>query len=76
MIKEKKAELEQKANAKFDSSKNWSIMIDKEQNEIRNEIMRKFKYQQLKRQLHETIREKKNEIQERKKKKEEEEKVK
>ena len=31
------------SNERFDSEKNWSIMIDRDQNEIRNNVMRKFK---------------------------------
>ena len=47
----------QKANTRFDSSKNWSIMIKKEHNEVRNDVMRKFKFGQLKKNfLHDFIR--------------------
>ena len=38
------SELKAKADKKFDSSKNWSIMIDDKHNEIRNNVMRKFKF--------------------------------
>jgi len=34
----------------FDSDKNWSIMISREDNEIRNNVMRKVKFEQIKRQ--------------------------
>ena len=34
----------------FDSDKNWSIMISSEDNETRNTIMRKVKFEQIKRQ--------------------------
>ena len=33
----------------FDSEKNWSIMIAKEDNDTRNNIMRKVKFEQIKR---------------------------
>ena len=46
-------ELEDKAHRRFDSTKNWSIMIDNEQNEMRNEVMRRTKSNQIKiRSLH------------------------
>ena len=51
------------SNERFDSDKNWSIMIDRDQNEIRNNVMRKFKSRQLKRRnLHNFIREKREQI--------------
>ena len=53
----------QKANTRFDSSKNWSIMIKKEHNEVRNDVMRKFKFGQLKKNfLHDFIRLEKEKI--------------
>ena len=33
----------------FNGEKNWSIMISKEDNEIRNNVMRKVKFEQIKR---------------------------
>ena len=48
--------MEELAKKKFDSSKNWSIMVDKELNEERNSIMRKFKFSQLKKNLHDFVR--------------------
>lgn len=44
MIKEEKSNYQEKANQRFDSKKNWSIMIKPECNDERNEIMRKFKF--------------------------------
>jgi hypothetical protein len=41
-------ELEHRAHGRFDSTKNWSIMIKSEQNEIRNEVMRATKSNQIK----------------------------
>lgn len=38
-----------KAMTDFDSSKNWSIMISKEWNDERNQIMRRFKYEHKRR---------------------------
>ena len=35
------------AKERFDSEKNWSIMIDRDQNEIRNNVMRNLKSEQL-----------------------------
>lgn len=35
----------------FDSSKNWSIMIRKDLNDVRNEIMRRTKSNQIKRRI-------------------------
>lgn len=35
------------ANQRFDSDDNWSIMIKGDCNDERNEIMRRFKFQQL-----------------------------
>lgn len=43
-ISSEKKRYMQKANTRFDSSKNWSIMIKKEHNEVRNDVMRKFKF--------------------------------
>ena len=61
------------ANERFDSEKNWSIMIDRDQNEIRNNVMRKFKSRQLKRRnLHNFIREKREELIKKRHEKEEE----
>jgi len=42
-IEKQISDLEGKANSRFDSSKNWSIMIQNESNEIRNEVMRRTK---------------------------------
>ena len=63
MIKDETYKYDLMANERFDSEKNWSIMIDKEQNEIRNHVMRKFKSRQLKRRnLHNFIRETREDI--------------
>ena len=45
LIREEKGTYQERANQKFDSNKNWSIMIKDECNDERNEIMRKFKFQ-------------------------------
>ena len=47
----------------FDSTKNWSIMIDSECNDERNEIMRRFKFQKdIRHQLPEFKRQQREEI--------------
>lgn len=38
---DKIAKLKNKSENRFDSSKNWSIMIDPKDNQMRNDIMRK-----------------------------------
>ena len=43
MITEETKKYDLISNERFDSEKNWSIMIDGDQNEIRNNVMRKFK---------------------------------
>ena len=56
----KDAQLErfrQEVEERFDSKKNWSIMIDNKHNDIRNEVMKKVKFEQLKRRcLHDFLR--------------------
>lgn len=48
---------------RFDTAKNWSIMINPKDNEIRNQVMRSTKFQQLKRRcLHDFMRTTKDEI--------------
>ena len=45
------------ADDRFDSNKNWSIMIKDQCNDERNRIMRKFKFRQFKKhKLHEFLR--------------------
>ena len=73
MISEETRKYDLVANERFDSEKNWSIMIDRDQNEIRNSVMRKFKSRQLKRRnLHNFIREKREELIKKRQDKEEE----
>jgi hypothetical protein len=56
-VEVKKKEYKQMADNKFDNNKNWSTMINKEDNNIRNEIMRRVKSKQIKdRCLHDFIR--------------------
>ena len=56
-IKMEKQYYQEMANERFDSTKNWSIMIEPACNDERNEIMRKFKFQQYKKhKLHEFTR--------------------
>lgn len=43
--------MEENVNKIFDSSKNWSIMIKDDLNDVRNEIMRRTKSNQIKRRL-------------------------
>ena len=43
--------MEEKAHKVFDSAKNWSIMISDDLNDMRNEIMRQNKTEQIKRRL-------------------------
>ena len=53
----------QEAEEKFDSKKNWSIMIDNRHNQMRNEVMQKVKYEQLKRRcLHDFMRKAREDI--------------
>ena len=47
-IEQEKKNYQDHADARFDSKKNWSIMITDECNDERNQIMRRFKFQQLK----------------------------
>ena len=55
--------LKDMATKKFDNSKNWSIMIDDKSNMVRNEVMQKIKFEQLKkRSLHDFIRKQKEAI--------------
>ena len=42
--------LEQSAHLKYDSTKNWSIMIKQQSNDLRNEVMRRTKSFQIKKQ--------------------------
>jgi hypothetical protein len=45
------------ADNKFDNNKNWSTMINRQDNDIRNEVMRRVKSKQIKdRCLHDFIR--------------------
>ena len=44
LIRAEKAKYHERANQRFDSKLNWSIMIKPACNDERNEIMRKFKY--------------------------------
>lgn len=51
------------AQERFDSKKNWSIMIDQRDNEIRNQVMRNTKFQQLKKRcLHDFMRKAKEDL--------------
>ena len=51
------------AEQRYDSKKNWSIMMSNDLNEERNDIMRKFKYQSLKKyQLREFARKERDRI--------------
>lgn len=50
------AQEEEKQFSKFDSSRNWSIMIRESTNQIRNEVMRCAKKQQVKRTMLHSIR--------------------
>ena len=75
LIKQEKLKYQDIANERFDSKNNWSIMIKPECNDERNEIMRKFKYQQfMKHNLREFVRKQRDIIISEKKRKEEEEK--
>ena len=50
----KQQELEKdrgKQSNRFDSNKNWSIMINQKDNEVRNQIMMKIKFEQEKRRF-------------------------
>lgn len=49
LITIEKAKFQEKANQRFDSDKNWSIMIKPECNDERNQIMRQFKFEHMKR---------------------------
>lgn len=49
-IQQQMAFLEQQQHKKFDSSKNWSLMINPEFNDLRNEIMKRTKSVKIKRQ--------------------------
>jgi hypothetical protein len=40
-VEKEKKNIWEQAERKYDSSKNWSIMIKDEDNEVRNEIMRR-----------------------------------
>ena len=63
LLRLEKQKYQAQANNKFDSSKNWSIMIKKDCNDERNEIMRKFKFQQMKKhKLHEFSRKERERI--------------
>ena len=44
LIKQEKLNYQERANKRFDSDKNWSIMMESECNDERNEIMRRFKF--------------------------------
>jgi hypothetical protein len=41
----------EEANKKFDNKVNWSTMIAPDNNKIRNEVMKKNLYEQLKRNM-------------------------
>jgi len=66
LMEMKQAELQkfrQIAMAKFDDSKNWSIMIKQKDNMLRNKIMQNVKYEQLKkRNLHDFVRKAREDI--------------
>ena len=63
LIRQEQVNYKEQASTRFDSDKNWSIMIRSECNDERNEIMRRFKYQQLKRhKLHEFTRKQRERI--------------
>jgi len=63
LLRQEKQSYHEVAKQRFDSSKNWSIMIKSECNDERNDIMRRFKFQQLKKHhLHEFIRKEKERI--------------
>lgn len=48
---------------RFDSKKNWSIMMNPRDNDTRNQIMQKVKFEQLKRRcLHDFMRKTREEI--------------
>ena len=40
--------IHRKVDKRFDSSKNWSVMISPKHNDIRNEVMQKVKFEQIK----------------------------
>jgi len=48
---EQLSHIRSEVEARFDSNKNWSIMIDPKNNEIRNKVMQKIKYEQVKRRV-------------------------
>lgn len=53
----------QEVDERFDSTKNWSIMIDDKHNNMRNEVMKKVKFEQLKRRcLHDFMRKAREDI--------------
>ena len=53
----------EEVNERFDSTKNWSIMIDDKHNNMRNEVMKKVKFEQLKRRcLHDFMRKAREDI--------------
>jgi len=53
----------QEVDERFDSTKNWSIMIDDKHNNMRNEVMEKVKFEQLKRRcLHDFMRKAREDI--------------
>ena len=53
----------QEVDERFDSKKNWSIMIDDKHNNMRNEVMKKVKFEQLKRRcLHDFMRKAREDI--------------
>eukprot|EP00356_Strombidium_inclinatum_P001347 CAMPEP_0170509328 /NCGR_PEP_ID=MMETSP0208-20121228/65135_1 /TAXON_ID=197538 /ORGANISM="Strombidium inclinatum, Strain S3" /LENGTH=66 /DNA_ID=CAMNT_0010792671 /DNA_START=6 /DNA_END=203 /DNA_ORIENTATION=- len=63
MKQEQLKQMKDKVTRRFDSNKNWSIMMDHEDNEIRNSAMQRIKFQQLKRRtLHDFMRVAKNDL--------------
>ena len=61
-IAKERKRLDDKADRKFDSKDNWSIMIDKEHNEIRNNVMRKFKKMQFQKNLTDFIKDERKRV--------------
>jgi hypothetical protein len=60
---EKLAQLKKECKEQFNSEKNYSIMMSKKDNEVRNQIMQKFKFKQKKNmELREYMRKEKDRI--------------
>ena len=64
MLKEQEiGKFKKTVEERFDSKKNWSIMINPKDNDTRNQIMQKVKFEQLKRRcLHDFMRKTREEI--------------